>query len=82
VAEPRHPGSIPDDEPAGIDVTSGLDTDGDGRGDTTVVDDGFDLVLSTDLDGDGLADQVLRIGTDALVRESSPTEEPWDDPHH
>jgi hypothetical protein len=82
VAEPRHPGSIPDDEPARIDVTAGLDTDGDGRADTTVADDGFDLVLSTDLDGDGLADQVLRIGSDAAIRESSPADVLWDDPHH
>jgi hypothetical protein len=81
VVEPRHPGSVPDDEPARVDVSSGFDSDGDGRADTVVSDDGFDLVLSTDLDGDGLADQILRIGSDAVVRDSSPIDEPWDDPH-
>lgn len=81
MAEPRHPGSIPDDEPALVDVSSGFDTDGDGRADTTVADDGFDLVLRTDLDGDGLADQILRIGSDAAVRESPPDDIVWDGPH-
>ena len=70
MAEDRHPGRVPDD--AGADpllVAGGFDTDGDGRPDTAVTDDGVDLVLLTDLDGDGLADQVLRIGPDGVVRE-------------
>jgi hypothetical protein len=31
--------------------------------------DGIDLVVAIDLDGDRFADQVLRIGPDAAVRE-------------
>jgi hypothetical protein len=62
--EPRRPGLID-----GIDVTGGLDTDADGRPDTTVTVDGADLVLCTDLDGDGLADQVLHIGPDGTIWE-------------
>jgi len=53
----------------GTDGTDAVDTDADGRPDTVVTDDGFDLVLHTDLDGDGLADQVLRIGPDGVARE-------------
>jgi hypothetical protein len=60
----RRPGLV-----GGIDVTGGLDTDGDGRPDTAVVADGPDLVLCTDLDGDALADQVLHIGRDGSVWE-------------
>ncbi len=62
--ELRRPGQV-----AGIDVTRGLDTDGDGHADTVVTDDGVDLVLCTDLDGDGFADQVLHVGPDGSVWE-------------
>lgn len=62
--DPRRPGDIP----GGLDVSGGFDTDGDGHADTVVGQDAGDLVLSSDLDGDGLADQVLRIGTDGVVR--------------
>jgi hypothetical protein len=34
--------------------------------------DGIDLVVAIDLDGDRFADQVLRIGPDAVVREVGP----------
>lgn len=64
--ELRRPGQVP----SGPDVTHGLDTNGDGRPDTSVTTDGEDLVLSTDLDGDGFADQILRIGADGVVREA------------
>ncbi|HET6259994.1 hypothetical protein [Pseudonocardia sp.] len=75
--EERRPGRVPDeggpvDIAHGFDVTAGFDTDGDGRSDTAVTDDGVDLVLLTDLDGDGFADQVLRIGPDGVVREVAP----------
>ena len=86
--EPRHPGQVPD-EPTpeallgtGLDGTvldgTGLDidTDGDGRPDTAVTGDGVDLVLLTDLDGDSLADQVLRIGPDGVVRQAGPAAGP------
>jgi hypothetical protein len=63
----RRPGQVPDELP--YDVGSGVDTDGDGRSDTVVTDDGVDLVVAIDLDGDRLADHVLRIGPDGLVRE-------------
>jgi hypothetical protein len=48
-----------------------VDTDGDGRADTGILDDGVDLVLCTDLDGDGFADRELRIGPDGVVREAA-----------
>jgi hypothetical protein len=78
----RRPASIPD-EPAqapfgfgpdlrvdvGVDVGTGIDTDADGRPDTLVADDGFDLILLTDFDGDSFADRMLRIGPDGVVRE-------------
>jgi hypothetical protein len=82
-ASRRQPWLVPDDEPldahdggefqasAGLDVSAGFDTDGDGRSDTAVTDDGADLVLLTDLDGDGLADQILRIGRDGVVRQQA-----------
>lgn len=66
--ELRRPGLVP----VGLDVSGGFDTDGDGRADTVLGDEGGDLVLSTDLDGDGLADQVLRVGPDGVVREPVP----------
>lgn len=75
MGEERRPGRVPDEdgvEQDGVlhaDVTAGFDTDGDGRPDTVVTDDGIDLVLLTDLDGDGLADRLLRIGPDGVVRE-------------
>ena len=65
----RRPGQVPD-EP--YDVGSGFDTDGDGRSDTVVTDDGVDLIVAIDLDGDRFADHVLRIGADGLVREVGP----------
>ncbi len=52
-----------------FDVGTGFDTDGDGRPDTLVTVDGIDLVVAIDIDGDRFADQVLRIGPDAAVRE-------------
>jgi hypothetical protein len=60
------PGRVPDEA---LDVGTGFDTDGDGRPDTAVTVDGIDLVVAIDLDGDRFADQVLRIGPDAVVRE-------------
>jgi hypothetical protein len=45
-----------------------LDTDGDGRLDTSLVDDGVDLILGTDLNADGIVDQLLRIGPDGVIR--------------
>jgi hypothetical protein len=77
MTEERRPGRVPEEDgpvdvAQGWDVTAGFDTDGDGRSDTAVTDDGVDLVLLTDLDGDGFADQVLRIGPDGVVREVAP----------
>jgi hypothetical protein len=54
-----------------LDVGAGFDTDGDGAPDTLVTVDGIDLVVAIDLDGDRFADQVLRIGPDAAVREQA-----------
>jgi hypothetical protein len=59
---------VPDEpDPWRPAVVGGLDTDGDGVADTTVVDDGADLLVATDLDGDGIADQVLRMVADGTV---------------
>lgn len=44
-----------------------LDTDGDGRLDTSLVDDGIDLIFGTDLDADGIVDQILRFGPDGVI---------------
>jgi hypothetical protein len=63
------PGRVPDEI---LDVGAGFDTDGDGSPDTAVTVDGIDLVVAIDLDGDRFADQVLRIGPDATVREAGP----------
>lgn len=66
----RRPGMIADDavEDGGVDeLHQGVDTDGDGRPDTVLTDDGADLVVLTDLDGDGFADRTLRIGPDGSV---------------
>ncbi len=52
-----------------VEVVPGEDTDGDGTPDALVTVDGIDLVVAIDLDGDRFADQVLRIGPDAAVRE-------------
>ena len=60
------PGRVPDES---LDVAAGFDTDGDGSPDTLVTVDGIDLVVAIDLDGDRFADEVLRIGPDAGVRE-------------
>jgi hypothetical protein len=62
------PGRVPD---VALDVGAGFDTDGDGAPDTLVTGDGIDLVVAIDLDGDRFADQVLRIGPDAAVREQA-----------
>ncbi len=59
--EPR---DVPDLDPAPFI----LDTDGDGRLDTSIGDDGIDLILGTDMDADGIVDQILRIGPDGIVR--------------
>ncbi len=45
-----------------------LDTDGDGRLDTNLVDDGVDLVFGTDLNADGVVDQLLQLGPDGVIR--------------
>jgi hypothetical protein len=71
------PGRVPDDA---LDVGAGFDTDGDGRPDTAVTVDGIDLVVAIDLDGDRFADQVLRIGPDAVVREVGPQPSGLPDP--
>jgi hypothetical protein len=63
VFELRSPGDVPD-----VDTRFVLDTDGDGRLDTSVSDDGLDLILGTDLDADGVVDQILRIGPDGVIR--------------
>jgi hypothetical protein len=63
VFELRNPGEVPD-----VDTRFVLDTDGDGRLDTSISDDGFDLVVGTDLDADGIVDQILRIGPDGAIR--------------
>jgi hypothetical protein len=81
VGEPRAPGRVPDDHShldpgGGLGVGSGFDTDGDGTPDTTVGSDGVDLVVAVDLDGDLFADQVLRIGPDAVVRLAGPPQPP------
>lgn len=70
------PGRVPDEPVEPTVVIGGFDTDGDGRTDTVIGDDGVDLLLSTDLDGDGFADQVLRIGPDGVVRDASPAPMP------
>jgi hypothetical protein len=45
-----------------------LDTDGDGRLDTSLLDDGVDLILGTDLDADGVVDQLLQLGPDGEIQ--------------
>jgi hypothetical protein len=71
------PGRVPDEGP---EVGGGFDTDGDGRPDTLVTVDGIDLVVAIDVDGDRFADQVLRIGPDAVVREQA-VDDRFADPH-
>jgi hypothetical protein len=66
MGEPRHPGQVSEDPVLDID------TDGNGVPDTAVACDGVDLVVLTDLDGDRFADQVLRIGSDGIVRDAGP----------
>lgn len=61
--ELRSPGDVPDVGPRLV-----LDTDGDGRLDTGLGDDGVDLILSVDVDADGVVDEILRIGPDGLIR--------------
>ena len=36
--------------------------------DTSLVDDGVDLIFGTDLDADGIVDQILRLGPDGVIR--------------
>ncbi|HWM56951.1 MAG TPA: hypothetical protein VNO83_03870 [Pseudonocardia sp.] len=74
----RRPGLVPEQPsgdrseqwPAAVRVGPVIDSDGDARPDSVLLDDGVDLVLCTDLDGDGLADRELRIGPDGAVREA------------
>ena len=63
-----------------LDVRAGADTDGDGRADTLLTDDGDDLLVLTDLDADGLADRVLRIGPDGSVDRYPEADDLRDDP--
>jgi hypothetical protein len=63
----RDPGQVPDE--LSTDVRAGFDTDGDGRPDTVLSDDGVDLIIAMDVDGDMFADRMLCIGVDGLVRE-------------
>lgn len=77
VPRPRVPGSVPDQPAgpagcAGPDVEGGLDSDGDGRADTVIAEDGDDLLLHTDLDADGRADRTVRIGGDGSAVEEIP----------
>lgn len=75
MAEPRDPRDVPDvryADPWGDRFEPTLDTDGDGLPDTTITDDGVDLVITTDLDDDGLADQIVRIGPDGIPRRGEP----------
>lgn len=51
-----------------IEVAGGTDTDLDGRPDTLLVPDRPELLLAVDLDRDTLADVVLEVGSDAVVR--------------
>lgn len=51
-----------------------LDTDGDGRADTSVADDGIDLMFGVDVDADGIVDEILRIGPDGIVKTEVPDE--------
>jgi hypothetical protein len=59
----HEPREVPDLEAAPFT----LDTDGDGRLDTSLVDDGVDLLFGTDLDADGVVDQILRLGPDGVI---------------
>lgn len=68
MAELRRPRDVPELLADVTPFAPTLDTDTDGVPDTAVTDDGVDLVVATDLDGDGVADQVLRIGPDGVVR--------------
>ena len=60
----HEPREVPDLEAAPLI----LDTDGDGELDTSLVDDGVDLIFGTDLDADGIVDQILRLGPDGVIR--------------
>lgn len=64
---PDAPGRVPEEAGcAGLDVTTGLDSDADGHPDSIFTEDGDDLLLHTDLDADGLADQTLRLRPDGV----------------
>ena len=75
----RGPADVPDVPTEGPDVRGGTDTDGDGRADTLLTDDGDDLLVLSDLDGDGLADRVLRVGPDGSVHGDAEADETPDD---
>jgi hypothetical protein len=51
-----------------IEVVGGVDTDLDGHPDTLLLPDHPELLLAVDLDRDTLADVVLEVGPDAVVR--------------
>ncbi|HEY9413918.1 MAG TPA: hypothetical protein VIQ30_04100 [Pseudonocardia sp.] len=55
------------DDDTRIDVTSGVDTDRDGRGDTLPLPSARELLLAVDTDRDGFADLIIEIGPDAVV---------------
>lgn len=72
--DPRDPRSVPG-EPGCPDVSTGLDSDGDGTPDSLFTTDDDDLLLHTDLDADGLADRTLRLHADGSA-ELEPCDEP------
>ncbi|MGE3286444.1 MAG: hypothetical protein AB7J32_10120 [Pseudonocardia sp.] len=69
MSAPRTPASVPDRV---LDVSCGIDTDGDLVPDTVVIRTAGELLVHTDLDGDGLADQVLAFGPGGGVRVLGP----------
>ena len=59
---------IVDDSDGRVDVRGGADTDQDGIPDTLLVQGRPELMLAVDIDRDALADLVVEIGPDAVVR--------------